>query len=238
MGTFIQAEYDGNPLFFPADSITPYNPSAKGQVSGNYNTSWPYYGDTLHNFSFTSEVRYWFQYDDSKTYSLRFVGDDDVWVFVNSTLAVDLGGIHTAVQGDLTITRDGATASVSPTNENDTGVTYKTTPALGLENGKVYEIVVLHAERQTTASSYQLTLSGFNAAASECKPVCGDGILGVGEQCDDGVNAGGYGKCGPGCVLGEFCGDGIVQEGEDCDDGNNLDGDDCGSACRDLEIIQ
>ena len=50
----------------------------------------------LHNFSFTSEVRYWFPYDSTKTYKLDFLGDDDVWMFVNRRLAVDIGGIHTA----------------------------------------------------------------------------------------------------------------------------------------------
>jgi cysteine-rich repeat protein len=82
-----------------------------------------------------------------------------------------------------------------------------------------------------------LTLTGFDASRSLCLPTCGDGIVGLGEECDDGVNDGGYGECYEGCVLGEYCGDGIVQENEDCDDGNTLDGDGCGSSCRHLIII-
>jgi hypothetical protein len=37
----------------------------------------------MHNFSFTSEIRAWFRYDKSKPLTLDFMGDDDVWVFIN-----------------------------------------------------------------------------------------------------------------------------------------------------------
>lgn len=237
VGTFLQAAFDGNPLFFPADSLKPYSPSTTSQISGNYHPSWPEMPGA-HNFSFTTEVRYWFSYDAAKTYKLSFVGDDDVWVFVNNKLAVDLGGIHTAVQGELTITNGAVSVSVTNTNPPETAgkSPIVTKPDLGLENGKVYEIVVLQAERQTKASSYQLTFSGFTAAASECGPFCGDGIVGIGEECDDGVNDGGYGECGKDCRLGEYCGDGVVQTGEDCDDGVNV-GNPCPSGCRKLLIL-
>ena len=60
-----------------------------------------------HNYSFTSEVRYWFEYGGGET--LEFIGDDDVWVFVNGRLAVDLGGIHSASSGSVTLDAAGAT---------------------------------------------------------------------------------------------------------------------------------
>ena len=71
-------------------------------------------------------------------------------------------------------------------------------------------------------------------ARTSCVPICGDGIKTKNEACDDGKNTGGYGKCGPGCVLGPRCGDTVVQaaEGEQCDDGNLVSGDGCSSLCK------
>jgi len=64
---------------------------------------------------------------------------------------------------------------------------------------------------------------------------CGDGAVDTlsGEQCDDGVNDGGYGECASGCVLGPRCGDGEVQAGhEECDDGTNGGGyGECAPGC-------
>jgi fibro-slime domain-containing protein len=168
----------------------------------------------MHNFGFTSEVRYWFVYDQSNSYRLDFFGSDDAWIFINRKLAVDLGGVHAPVEGWGTLAAD-------------------TASSLGLADGNLYEIVVFQAQRQTAGSSYRLTLSGFNPASSECTPKCGDGIVVLGEECDDGVNAGAYGQCGPDCKLSTYCGDGIVQPSEDCDDGVN-DGHPCPSGCRHL----
>jgi fibro-slime domain-containing protein len=217
--------FDGNPMFFPVDNV----PSAAtdtrfpANIPPAYGWNWPYEnaifpGAGTHNFFFTTEVHYWFKYSAAASATLTFAGDDDVWVFLNGRLAVDLGGLHVPLEGAVTISA-------------------ATAPTFGLVDGRVYEISVFHAERKPNGSSFQLTLQGFQTARSDCSPVCGDGVVSQGEECDDGMNNGGYGECAPGCVLGPYCGDGIVQKPvEDCDDGNPLDNDGCGSACRILVV--
>jgi len=66
-------------------------------------------------------------------------------------------------------------------------------------------------------------------------PVCGDGRVQAGEQCDDGNTVDGDGcqsTCQPTPTDSLVCGDGKVQQGEACDDGNRVDGDGCQSTCQ------
>jgi fibro-slime domain-containing protein len=212
---------DGTPTFFPIDDV----PSAQLETKAatmpppydpNWNAETP---AKQHNFSFTTEIRYWFPFDSSKSYKLDFLGDDDLWMFVNKKLAVDIGGIHTPQMGTITISSANA-------------------GTFGLTNGNVYEVEVFQAERQTTSSSFKLTLSGFNAGTSVCGPICGDFVVTPPEQCDNGTanNTGGYNKCTPDCKLGPFCGDGMVTDSEECDNGTNSDAygamSGCGPGCK------
>jgi cysteine-rich repeat protein len=61
-------------------------------------------------------------------------------------------------------------------------------------------------------------------------PVCGDGQLDAGEECDDG-NTDNTDSCLATCVAAS-CGDGFTQAGvEQCDDGNVVPGDGCSATC-------
>ncbi|QDG52757.1 DUF4215 domain-containing protein [Persicimonas caeni] len=161
------------------------------------------------NFHFTSEFRSYFEYRGGET--LEFTGDDDVWVFVNGRLAVDIGGIHGAENGSVALSDD---------TDPQTGQVYD--DRFDIFEGGVYEIVVFQAERHTTQSNYRLTLSGFlNTGQSTCESdcvencnpeaECGDGVLDTdaGEECDDGNKQWGDG-CDGSCETepGWVCEDG------------------------------
>jgi fibro-slime domain-containing protein len=192
-----------------------------------------------HNFHFTSEVRTWFTYNNPASNPvLTFSGDDDVWVFVNGKLAVDLGGIHGELTGSIEL--DGSTGQ-SSIGRIPAGTGTATTVNIPLTTTGVNEIAVFQAERHVTGSNYTLTLQGFNAPLTSCVSDCGDGIRTLDEACDlgDVNNTGAYGGCNANCTLAARCGDGSQQagQGEECDNGLNTStrlnsGGDCAPGCK------
>ena len=112
--------------FFPADGMG-YNDTQ------TVNTG-------THNFYFTYELRTMFTYSDpdERDYEMdfSFVGDDDVWVYINGKLAVDIGGVHSQADGSVNL--DDAAED------------------LGLEAGGSYELVLFFAERHTTQSNFRI----------------------------------------------------------------------------------
>ncbi|MRG96350.1 fibro-slime domain-containing protein [Polyangium spumosum] len=91
------------------------------------------------NWHFTSEARVSFRYKGGEVFTFR--GDDDIWVFINHRLAIDLGGLHGPEQGTVDLDQRAA--------------------ELGLSLGGVYDLQVFHAERNYSGSNYRFETSNF-----------------------------------------------------------------------------
>lgn len=86
-----------------------------------------------HNFGFAVKIQATFEYVPGQYFD--FYGDDDVWVFIDNRLAVDIGGQHGQVAGAVDL---------------DT---------MGLKVGETYDFHIFYVERHVSSSNFRMRTS-------------------------------------------------------------------------------
>jgi fibro-slime domain-containing protein len=86
------------------------------------------------NFHFTMEMHTTFSYNGGETFTLS--GDDDIWLYINNRLALDIGGCHPSQSGSVSL--DAIAAS------------------FGLVKGNNYDFDFYFAERHTVGSTISI----------------------------------------------------------------------------------
>jgi fibro-slime domain-containing protein len=76
-----------------------------------------------HDFDFTLATKFTFHYVGGEVF--RFTGDDDLWVFVNRHLAIDLGGVHESKTGEVYLDQHAAEFGITPGPPGSAGSTYE-----------------------------------------------------------------------------------------------------------------
>jgi fibro-slime domain-containing protein len=120
-------EYNNN-AYFPIDNVG----------FGNYQP----YMSGLHNYHFTATMRAVFRYSSGAFPTFSFTGNDDVWLYINGHLIIDMGGVHDATTGNVTM--NASTAAL-----------------LGVVDGQLVRLDFFMANRHTPNSQFKMTQSGL-----------------------------------------------------------------------------
>lgn len=211
-------------LFLPLDTIIhcdqTTNPKCWGRESCQY------------NFGFTVTFTTTFTYHGGEAFA--FAGDDDVWVFIDGRLAVDIGGMHGSLPGSVNLDN------------------------FGLIKNKTYSLSFFSAERHSTGSHFMATTSiimqdcyakdelGYcpgvcvKDSDGDNMPDCLDGCVSDPAKTSPGLCgcSGSVAKCTDGkpctvdrCIEGKGC---DYTQMDTCDDNNKCTVDSCDATygCR------
>ncbi len=143
---------------------------------------------TGHNFHFTAHMQIPMKIAADGSEKFWFSGDDDVWVFLNGQLVLDLGGLHMDTEGSFYIDQSGNVVSTvnnvadatcrqekvrnplligydtynNQVENNCQRQTKTTTINTNFKPGDVVNLDFFYAERSTSESNTRITISNMN----------------------------------------------------------------------------
>lgn len=124
--------------FFPINDFNKFGETYTSGYNDNYDrTKFAFNPPEIpkQNFHFCMEMHADFKYEKGQNFS--FIGDDDVWVFINNKMAIDLGGPHSPERASVSL---------------DT---------LKLTEGNKYNFDLFYCERSTSGSNLYIQTSIF-----------------------------------------------------------------------------
>ena len=143
----------------------------------------------LRNYSLTMMGYAKFKYNKGAGEIFEFTGDDDMWIYVDGVLAVDLGGTHLAASGKADM--DFLASHAHGCHEGDPLVNYVgenencdlERPSLSWKHGSWHHLHFFYADRQTDGSNMKIhsTLSEL-AKSRYGQPAVGEAVVKVGED--------------------------------------------------------
>ena len=130
-----------HPGFYPIDDFEYlYTADSSSKIPNPKNDKYKEHQGCKHNYSYAMKVTAEFKYVKGQYFEFR--GDDDVWVYINNRLVVDIGGCHNPEEGAVNLDTIG---------KND--------PSLKLVEGETYPFHIFYSERNATGANFKMRTS-------------------------------------------------------------------------------
>jgi len=126
------------------------SPTAARKTAENKNIK-----NKLHNYGFSAAGSGAFKYNEANNDRFEFVGDDDMWIYIDGQLVADLGGVHLAAPAKIDI------------NEyaKKTGP-WSSRPGDVWAPNSMHAVNFFYMDRNTDGSNFKLKLSLYGLSAS------------------------------------------------------------------------